>query len=633
MKLLLLIFILGLYSSCNGDFFTVSEAPDHSTITGSSLIVADGLQVSTVTITILDSKKQPKVGVVPQFKATDSASTNIYQACSTSDSSGISICSFSSRKAEVKTLTLTSPYTRNGGTVEFIAGAADVSKSEIEGTGPVLADGDDVSNIKITLKDIYENPVKGIVPTFSATDFELTNIQGACSVTNAAGISTCTLASLEGETKVLSIATPIIKVGESVVFDEIDYCTGNTSNSPFAVGDGTPANPYGICTAAQFNNIGVNPLYLDKHFRLYAHVDLASFTANSFQLIGSLAAPFTGTFNGGRKIVSNFTFNDNLQDYVGLFRRIGGTGLVKNLGMTSATVVGQTFVGALVGENTGIVSNCYAKGNVTGSSRVGGLAGRFWETDATSTIKNSYAEGTVTGADFVGGLTGWMRGSISKNYAKGNVIATGDRIGGLVGTADIGNVYDSYTEGNVTGRSYVGGVVGIIDGYVSGTHSITTINCTSYCGGVLGVTTAAAKKISTSYSQATITSTGNFVGGLVGYTGTGFQVENSYATFTNNSATSDRAGGLIGYAAGPVTNVYAVPMLIGGVGTYRGGVAGRVFSTTITGGFWNNEYDLTIPVSTGASTTLVMKTAQTYIDAGWSTSIWNLQDGSYPTLK
>lgn len=627
------IFILSLFSSCNGDFFTVSESPDQSTIVGTSLVTADGVQVSTVTITLLDSKRVPKVGVIPQFKATDSDSSNVYQACSESDSSGISICSFTSTKAEIKTLSLTSPYQKRGGTVEFIAGPVNVAKSQIEGTSPVLADGDDVSNIKITLRDAFENPVKGIVPTFSATDFELTNIQGACSATNSAGISYCTLSSSEGETKVLAITTPVIKTGESVVFNEIDYCTGNTGNVPFAVGDGTAAHPYGICTAAQLNNIGVDPLYLDKHFRLYAHVDLASYTANSFQLIGSLAAPFTGTFNGGRKIISNFTFNDNTQDYVGLFRRIGGTGLVKNLGMTSTSVVGQTFVGSLVGENTGIVSNCYAKGSATGVSRVGLLAGRFWETDATSKINNSYAEGTVTGSDFIGGLVGWIRGTMSTNYAKVNVTATGDRIGGLVGTVDIGSIIDSYAEGNVIGRNYVGGLIGIIDGYVSGSHTTTNINCTSYCGGVIGVTTAVAKKISTSYSVATIVSTGNYVGGLAGYTGTGYLVENSYATFTNSSATSDRVGGLIGYAAGAVTNVYAIPMVIGGALTYRGGVAGRIFGATITGGFWNNEYDLTIPNSTGASNTAVMQTAQTYIDAGWSTSIWNLQDGHYPTLK
>lgn len=78
---------------------------------------------------------------------------------------------------------------------------------------------------------------------------------------------------------------------------------------------------------------------------------------------------------------------------------------------------GWIGTGGLVGVNEGnvfeigMISNCYAKGNVTGVDYVGGLAGRNH-----GTISHSYSMGTVLGEQHAGGLTAVNEGTIAQSY-------------------------------------------------------------------------------------------------------------------------------------------------------------------------------------------------------------------------
>lgn len=425
---------------------------------------------------------------------------------------------------------------------------------------------------------------------------------------------------------------------------EVDLCAGKLTNTPFAFGDGSASEPYGLCTAFQLNAIGSNAAYIDKNFKLYKDLDLSSYTSNSFNLIATTASPFVGVFDGNGKVISNLVYSDNTAtgDFLGLFRKIGSTGIVKNLGLTGANITGRDYVGPLAGESVGIIDNCYAKGTVSGSTRIGGLLGRFWETSTATYVKDSYAESTVSGTGFVGGLVGWVRGTVTGSHAIGTVSSGGDRIGGLVGTADQATIINSYAQGSVSGNQLVGGLIGTIGGSISGSHAISTITCGPYCGGITGNIGqgSGSGKVEKSYATATITSSSYVVGGIIGYGYANYDVENCYANITINSPYS-WLGGIAGYTDGIITNSYAIPTVIG-VGTVdeRGGISGDV-GGAIVGSFWNNQLDASIVYTdglanadvTGASSTATMKTAATYTGAGWDTNIWNIQNGSYPTLK
>lgn len=517
--------------------------------------------------------------------------------------------------------------------------------SLIEANNDAAANGFDSADIIITLLDASKNPVVGVVPTFSATDFDNTNKYGACSVSDKNGVSKCTLSSFEGELKVLAIKTPIYKVGGSVNFTEVDHCTGNELNAPFADGDGTSGNPYGICTLAQFASIGANPNYLDKHFKLYKNLDFSSYTGTSAPVIGSTTVGFSGTFNGNRKTISNFTYT-NLSDTEGsrgLFRRVSASGVIKHINLTNVNVIAKPKLatGGLVGTNYGTIENCSVEGKVEGYSQVGGVAGNSLA--ETQIIKSSF-EGNVTGsANLIGGVVGRLGGNIYESYAKGQVKGT-LRIGGLVGGTLISseaNISDSHFEGTVesTLTGEAGGLVGKMVGNIKNSYAKATISCISWCGGLVGTYSDAyfsslGKKtlIEKSYAESTITGVDS-VGGLVGYSFLNADIENCYAKTSINSS-GDYIAGLVGGAYGAIKNSYALPSSLNTVNTNRGGLVSPGTTGLITHSFWDKELDPSIPnTEPEALTTAQMKTTNIFLGSGWDPSVWNFTNGSYPTLK
>ncbi|WP_193317461.1 YDG domain-containing protein [Janthinobacterium violaceinigrum] len=137
-------------------------------------------------------------------------------------------------------------------------------------------------------------------------------------------------------------------------------------------------------------------------------------------------------------------------------------GLIKGSSSAVATTSANYFAGGLAVFNRGTISDSYATGAISvgsaGGSYGGGLAAI---NDATGVVTNSYATGNVTGVSGLGGLLGRIEsgGTVDNSYATGNVTGTGNNIGGLVGLS-YGPIRNSYATGNVTANSTVGGVVG-----------------------------------------------------------------------------------------------------------------------------------------------------------------------------
>ena len=253
------------------------------------------------------------------------------------------------------------------------------------------------------------------------------------------------------------------------------------------------------------------------------YMGLASDTANQgqgWQPIGISDDQFTGTFDGQGYEIHDLYINHPAEDYVGLFGEVGQEGVTKGIGVVNATVIGNDYVGGLVGHTEGSVSNCYSSGNVTGEEYIGSLVGHNG-----GMVNNSYSSGSVTGDSRVGGLVGWNQatltdsysscivtgnwsigglvgdnwyygGSVSNSYSTGSV--TGDsRVGGLVGVNYYGNVTDSYSIGSVTGSSQVGGLVGYNRGTVSNSFWDTVSSGMEESDGGTGRTSAEMKSITT----------------------------------------------------------------------------------------------------------------------------------------
>jgi filamentous hemagglutinin family protein len=207
-----------------------------------------------------------------------------------------------------------------------------------------------------------------------------------------------------------------------------------------------------------------------------------------------------------------------------------------------------------------------------------------------STIRNvGLMGGSVSGRDFVGGLLGLNWGAVSNSYATGNVSSGRKNVGGLAGSTlgAMSNVWATGDVRNVTGGiGFVGGLVGnsgtggtITNAYATGTVGGTGPNV----GGLVGFNSNST--ISNAYATGNVSGT-LIVGGLVGY---GFgAVSNSYAT-GSVTGTGTYVGGLVGYNDGArtISNAYATGS-VSGAGADVGGLVGRNLGT-IRNSYWNTQ--------------------------------------------
>jgi FlaG/FlaF family flagellin (archaellin) len=88
--------------------------------------------------------------------------------------------------------------------------------------------------------------------------------------------------------------------------------------------------------------------------------------------------------------------------------------------------------------------------------------GLFGAIGAGGEVKNvGVINVNITGESYVGGLVGSnSNGKVSNSYSTGNVTGESYYVGGLIGYNRDGTVSNSYSTGNVSGESYVGGLVG-----------------------------------------------------------------------------------------------------------------------------------------------------------------------------
>jgi len=165
---------------------------------------------------------------------------------------------------------------------------------------------------------------------------------------------------------------------------------------------------------------------------------------------------FTGTFDGQGHEISDLYVDRPKEDSVGLFGVSEGE--IENVGIVNVNVVGNSYVGGLVGENDdGKVENSFATGEVSTEGwfdwYVGVLVGYN-----SGTVSDSHASGEVDGGYRVGGLVGENWGEVFNSHATGEVKGEG-RIGGLIGY-NSGTISNSYASGDIDGEYELGGLVG-----------------------------------------------------------------------------------------------------------------------------------------------------------------------------
>ena len=280
------------------------------------------------------------------------------------------------------------------------------------------------------------------------------------------------------------------------------WAATNVTTSRPAQGDGSSSNPFQISNAkelAWFRD-WVNGTYtvsgsesatthLNACAKLTADIDLKDFcyAADASQNLEELSwvpigknieRDYKGTFDGNNKTITNLYINAT-QKFMGLFGCTDQS-TIKNLTFEYANVTNtQDIIGILVGyangstlQNIKISETCQIRGNYTG-----GIAGIL---DGNAYNCVNYA--TVQGKEKVGGLFGSYQktgNSIPACAIYGNVTATSQRVGGLVGDFSGGTIQDCANYGNVKGANSVAGLAGYVhNGKIQNVFSYGNISAT-----------------------------------------------------------------------------------------------------------------------------------------------------------
>ena len=194
-------------------------------------------------------------------------------------------------------------------------------------------------------------------------------------------------------------------------------------------------------------------------------------------------------------------------------------GNIKGTGLYTGGIIGYILIYEQIS-----LQKCIATGTVQGNDNVGGVVGGYQRSGYKKTsdeINKCSFVGKLKGANNVGGILGYSffmntwhphydepSCSFTNSYAIVDIDATGDHIGGLIGKDEgyydrwsVSNRYgdftyvsichyeisNSYSSGSISGKNYVGGLVGYKNrGSITKCFSNTSIYGTSHVGGIVG---------------------------------------------------------------------------------------------------------------------------------------------------
>lgn len=352
--------------------------------------------------------------------------------------------------------------------------------------------------------------------------------------------------------------------------DANPVCARGFIPGEFSAGIGTPDRPFVICHPEEFNQIGNRTTLLAANYVLGQDIDFRLLIDDFYTdhlLCGKLdkkvnpvgglfrsdcteilaPASFSGIFDGkNHSIFYPFIEKKNF-DHLGLFRKVGITGRVKNLNVVGPMIKGRSFVGAIVGQNNGVIENITIRdGDIksegfASNSYVGGAIGI---SSATSTVRDVFIYKTQihAKANNVGGVVGYSASSLENLGFYGIIIADNgnsniSNIGGIVGYS-IQDINQTWSKGLITGNILVtGGVVGKAE---------------------------SLKTVSNSYSHMALVTSNPVstlnIGGIIGEGGTlNTYVNNSYflGDLKYPCTSSCQTGSMGGYYVNIVSNNYS----------------------------------------------------------------------------
>ncbi len=177
--------------------------------------------------------------------------------------------------------------------------------------------------------------------------------------------------------------------------------------------------------------------FSDCYFEMTADITMLStfLPIGQFNLVDAAQSfVFRGHFDGKGFTISDLEVGAEDTTYSqGLFGYIGENAVLKNIIVSSGSVIGSERVGSIVGYSKGTVDRCYSSASVLGANNVGGIVGMLM----TYGVTNCLFDGTILGNSNWGGIVGFFEDQYAfiKNcwYIKDiNAADSHNRIGSVV---------------------------------------------------------------------------------------------------------------------------------------------------------------------------------------------------------
>ena len=375
---------------------------------------------------------------------------------------------------------------------------------------------------------------------------------------------------------------------------------------------------------------------------------------------------FNGHLDGKGFAIEGLYINRDTSS-IGLFSTVSEGATISNLKLLDIEYESQSNSGGLAGRNNGVISNVHVTGVIDFSGNSGGLIGNNFGTitassfegivnsnnsrvgglvgyaGINSTIDSSYARGEVNGTSEVGGLAGYLQQSggftsgysiISNSYFVGKVEGSSGKVGGLVGYADNGTISNSFSNAKVTSPyDYVGGLVGRNGrANISYSYAVGVVHGDEGVGGFVGINSG---DITNSYACTEVVSTGANAGGFVGrHYGSG-TVVGSYSCGSVTGSSS--VGGFVGSAEDSLSQNISLARVIGAENSGFAGALNLLLDTN----YFNKEtskQDSSNANATDNANLIGLTDMQFLEQASFSfldfDSTWKIAEGeAYPVLQ
>ncbi len=189
------------------------------------------------------------------------------------------------------------------------------------------------------------------------------------------------------------------------------------------------------------NKVNEGRTFEGRTARVMADIDLEGTQENQWVPIGNYIENeklvFKGTFEGNNHVIDNVYINST-NNYQGIFGCVDNAKITGIVTGKNNSITGNAYVGGIVAyaKNNSVISNCGNNGIVNNNIKMvaGGIVGFCINTQ----IIGTYNKGNITGGTWVGGIVG-------QNDIENDSGST---------------VKYSYNLGNITGAYYVGGIIG-----------------------------------------------------------------------------------------------------------------------------------------------------------------------------